>query len=244
MTAHAPDAAEKTGNMRIEPEISRVSVILLGSFNPAIFTPAWFSLQGLLPESDAADADLQVAHKQVTVFSTEWLSLRVTTDRFSIETFQAPYIRLRDLTARLFKEHLSHTPLNALGINRDVHFQVQSLTARDRIGRTLAPVEPWGAWRHDLGLDGERGGMTSLTMSQVAPEGRPKGGRINVKVEPSNRIGQGRLGVYVEVNDHYASDDADPGAGVRLIGLLEDNFDTSISRSDKIIDHVMSLATG
>ncbi len=230
--------------MRIEPEISGVSVVLLGQFNPAIFTPAWFALQGLLPESDTAGADLQVAHKQVTAFSTEWLRLEVTAKRFLVETLQAPYIRLRDLTARLFKEHLSHTPLNALGINRDVHFQVRSSTERDRMGRTLAPVEPWGAWGHDLGLDGEHGGMTSLTMSQVAPEGRPTGGRINVKVEPSNRIGQGQLGVYVQVNDHYANDDDGPGAGVRLIGLLEDNFDTSISRSNSIIDHIMSLAAG
>ena len=37
--------------------------------------------------------------------------------------------------------------------------------------------------------------MTSLTMTQVDPEGRLPVGRINVKVEPSNRIGQGRLGV-------------------------------------------------
>ena len=86
--------------------------------------------------------------------------------------------------------------------------------------------------------------MTSLTMSQVDPEGRPKGGRINVKVEPSKRIGQGLTGVYVQVNDHYANDDAGPGAGVRLIGLLEDNFDTSIRRSNSIIDHIMSLAAG
>ena len=41
--------------MRIEPEISDVSVVLLGDFNPAIFTPAWFALHGLLPER-VADA--------------------------------------------------------------------------------------------------------------------------------------------------------------------------------------------
>ena len=42
--------SERTDNMRIEPEISGVSVVLLGDFNPAIFTPAWFALHGLLPE--------------------------------------------------------------------------------------------------------------------------------------------------------------------------------------------------
>ena len=93
----------------------------------------------------------------------------------------------------------------------------------------------------DLGLDGEHGGMTSLTMSQVSPQGRPTGGKINVTVEPSNRIDQG-LGVYVRVNDHYANDDASPGAGERLMGLFADNFDTSLKRSDSIVDHIMSLA--
>ena len=228
--------------MRIEPEISGVSIVLLGEFNPAIFTPAWFAMHGLLPESAAESAILEVAHQRVTAFSTDWLRLEVTHNRFSINTLQAPYIRLRDLVARVFKEHLYHTPLNAFGINRDVHFQVSSLTVRDRMGRTLAPVEPWGTWSHALGLDGESGGMTSLTMSQIDPEGRPKGGRINVKVEPSSRIGQGRLGVYVQVNDHYAINDTGPGTGERLMKLFEDNFDTSLSRGDDIVDHIMSLA--
>ena len=228
--------------MRIEPEISGVSVVLLGKFNPAIFTPAWFALHDLLPKNATDNATLQIAHEQVTEFSTDWLRLQVTGERFIVETLQAPYIRLRDLVVRIFGEHLYHTPLNALGINRNVHFQVSDLAARDRIGRTLAPVRPWGDWGHDLGLDGEQGGMTSLTMTQCNPEGRPPGGSINVKVEPSNRIGQGRFGVYVRVNDHYAIDDTGPDSGQRLIGLFEANFEKSLSRSDGIIDHIMSLA--
>lgn len=228
--------------MRIEPEISGVRVVLLGQFNPAIFTPAWFAMHAILPTSIEANAKLQIAHPQVTAFSADWLRLEVTTDHFQVETLQAPYIRLRDVVVRVFKEHLHHTPVNAFGINRDVHFQVSSVNARDRIGRTLAPVEPWGDWRHDLGSGGEHGGMTSLTMSQVDPEGRPKGGRINVTVEPSNRIGQGRAGVYVRVNDHYSIDDSGPGALDRLMELFEEDFEVSLRRSDGLIDHIMSLA--
>ena len=228
--------------MRIEPEISRVSVVALGQFNPSIFVPAWFVLHDILPKAAEMNARLQIAHEQVTAFSTDWFHLEVTTNRFQVETQQAPYIRLRDLVVRVFREHLHHTPLNALGINRIVHFRVSSMAARDRIGRTLAPVEPWGVWSHDLGSDGEHGGMTSLTMSQVDPEGRPKGGRTNVTVEPSNRIGQGRAGVHVRVNDHYAIEDSGPGALARLMELFEDNFEGSLRRSDDLIDHVMSLA--
>ena len=227
--------------MRITPEIDGVSIAVLGNFNPAIFTPAWFALNGLLPESVARNAVLTVAHEQVTQFNTDWLRLDVTLDRFYVETTQAPHVRVHDLVVRVFKEYLHHTPVMAFGINRNVHFGVWSLAARDKLGRTLAPVEPWGAWGQELGPDGERGGMTSLTMSQIDPEGRPAGGRINVKVEPSAKIGNGRTGVYIGVNDHYAFGDTGPGVAAGAMELLENNFKDSIGRSQAIVDHVMSL---
>ena len=229
--------------MRIEPEISGVGVVLLGDFNPAIFTPAWFALHGLLPESAADNAELQIAHPGLTVFSTEWLHLEVTTDRFAATTQHGPYIRVRDLAVRVFREHLHHSPLKVLGINRDVHFRVADQDTRDRIGRRLAPVEAWGQWIEELGLDSEHGGMRSLTMTNTRPEGRPPGGQVNVKVEPSVRIDNRRAGVYVSINDHYAMGSADAEGRAQLMGFLEDNFDSSIQRSDGIIDHVMSLAT-
>ena len=84
--------------------------------------------------------------------------------------------------------------------------------------------------------------MTSLTMLQIGPEGRPKGGRINVKVEPSTRVGDGRTGVFVNVNGHYAGDDDQPRGAEGAIRLLEENFQVSIDRSNRLIDHIMSLA--
>ena len=229
--------------MRIEPEISGVNVVILGDFNPAIFTPAWFVLHGLLPEDVAESAELGIAHRQVAEFIAEWLRIQVTSERFFAETLQSPYVRLCDLVARTFKEYLHHTPIRAFGINRDVHFKVKSFAERNRIGKTLAPVKPWGEFGQNLGLDSESGGMTSLTMSQVGPDGRPKGGQINITVEPSVRIGNGRTGVYVRVNDHYAIENTETRSAGRLMQLFERNFDTSIRRSEDIIDHVMSLAT-
>ena len=61
-------------------------------------------------------------------------------------------------------------------------------------------------------------------------------------MEPSNRIGQGRVGVYVRVNDHYVIDDSGPGALERLMELFEENFEASLKGSDGLIDHIMSLA--
>ena len=84
--------------------------------------------------------------------------------------------------------------------------------------------------------------MTSLTVSQLDPPGRAAGGRINVTVEPLNRIGDPRLGIYVGVNDRYPIDETSPRTDARSIEALQENFDASLKRSDDIIDHVMSLA--
>lgn len=227
--------------MRIAPEIDGISVIVVGKFSPAIFTPAWFALHGLLPDGVAESAELMVAHQQVTKFKADWLDLQVTSDQFQVETLQAPHIRVHDLILRVFRERLRHTPVTAFGINRNVHFQVESLAVRDKLGRTLAPIEPWGRWGRELGVDGEHGGMNSLTMSQIDPDGRPSGGRVNVKVEPSVRVGNGRTGVYVGVNDHYVVEDTGLDDADRLMALFEDSFSASLSRSKELVDQVMSL---
>ncbi len=229
--------------MRIEPEIGSVSVVLLGNFNPAIFTPAWFALHEILPRGVAENANLQVVHNQLVVFSTEWLELHVTPDSFRAETQQDPHVRVRDFVIRVFKELLFHTPVRALGINRDVHFRAPDPAARDRVGRILAPVDPWGEWAERLQLGGTHSGMVSLSMRQSQPEGRPSGGQINVKVEPSVRIGDGRLGIYIQVNDHYVIDSTKADGRAALLAFLEDDFELSIQRANGIVDHVMALAT-
>ena len=228
--------------MRIEPEIEDVSINVMGSFNPAMFTPAWFGLHGLLPGGAVASAALQIAHEQITDFRADWLHVQVGKERFRAETSQAPHVRVRDLVVRLFRDHLHSVPLTAIGVNRDVHFQVADMQQRDRIGRTLAPVDPWGAWGEALGSSGEQGGMTSLTMTQIAIEGRPAQDMINVTVEPSHRIGQRGTGVYVHVHHFLTSEEVGSDTNGRLIEILEEDFENSLKKSEDLIDQVMSLA--
>ena len=229
--------------MRIEPEIGGVSVSLRGNFNPAIFTPAWFSSCEVLPKNVAENADLQYASNQLVAFSAEWLQLQVTPEVFHAETLQDPNVRVRDFVLRVFRELLPHTPIQAFGINRIVHFRAASAAARDQVGSVLAPVNPWRESATLLELGGHLSGMVSLKMRQSEPEGRPRGGQVNVTVEPSNRLGDGRMGIYVQVNDHYAIDSTAADGRARLLGFLESDFESSIRRADGIVDHVMGLAT-
>ena len=230
--------------MRIQPQSEGVSIVLVGNFNPSIFTPAWFGLNNLLSASQVSSADLKLAHRDFTEFSLDWLHVTVTMERFTAETTQAPYIRVHDLVFRTFNELLNHTPLRALGINQIIHFPVKGKNELDRIGRKLAPLEPWGTWGGKLNTVEEFGGLSSLTMSQMALKERPVDDQLNVKVEPSQRIKQsGGYGVFVEVNDHYTAGNVENAAASKtLMNKLNDFFEESLSRSNILIDQLMSLS--
>ena len=47
----------------------------------------------------------------------------------------------------------------------------------------------------------------------------------------------------IEVNDHYALASCDSYSATRSMELLETNFETSMNRSEAIIDHIMYLST-
>ena len=230
--------------MRIEPDIAGTQIVLLGAFNPAIFTPAWFALHGLLSENQADTVEPEIVHNQISVFQADWFHLQVTPDRFSIETTQAPNVRVRDLVMRLFGELLPHAPVTAIGINNSVHVKAGNKEEWNRIGTTLAPPPAWGPWCGKLDLDGDSGGMKSLVMSQPIPAGRPEGSAINITVEPSARVGAGQAGVFVLVNHHFAISKASLDSGRSLAELLEQYFEKCEDMSHGIFDHVMSLGQG
>jgi hypothetical protein len=228
--------------MRIAPEIGDVSIVLVGNLNPLIFHPSWFVRNQLFTEKEGEVAEINVIHSEISQFRMEWLTVRVEQTRFTAQTQEAPFVRLADLVVRTFKEFLVHTPIGMLGINRNVHFSVSDESTRNRIGKALAPHEPWGEWaKHIEGSAPEkRGGMRSLSMEQRDLDDRRRG-RLLIKVEPSSRL-EGGIGIYAAVNDHYEIDDPKNPAGCHdIIDILEKRFDKSIQRSEWLIDQVMAL---
>src|ERR1700677_1725949 len=106
---------------------------------------------------------------------------------------------IADLASRIFGDLLPHTPIGQLGINRSVHFNAGTQTERNRIGRLLAPLEPWGSWGAEM-IDTEtvesNCGLRALTIIQQGRKDR-KFGHIQTTVEPSLIISQGRTGIYM-----------------------------------------------
>ena len=226
--------------MKIKPLDSTTTIVLLGNFNPLIFKPSWFAHNDVIGEEEAEKAEIEVIHSELVKFQLSWLTIVVEKNRFLAEVRQPPEIRLYDFVLKTFGELLIHTPIWAIGINKHIEFDAGSIDLRNKIGYTLAPIDSWGEWSKDLGAKrgDEVGGMISLTMKQTVVDDRPKG-YIQTKVEP---LPKSKSGVIVEVNDHYSVESLEDLEGCyEIVGHLRDNFESSIARSNWIVDQVMGI---
>ena len=206
-----------------KPEIEGVGIVLVGAFNPRIFQPAWFAAENLIREEEAQAAKIELIHRQVTIFSLDWLHLQVTDEQFVVTTTQSSFYEpLRDLVLGTFRL-LRHTPIRMMGLNRDCHFRMPSEEAWHTFGHRLTPKEPWAGILKEPG-------MRSLTMEGLRPDNLK--GYIRVRVEPSVRV---HPGVFINVNDHYEVKDATTVRGCdEIIDILDHEWQSSLGRSAEI----------
>jgi len=117
--------------------IDQFSIVLLGSFNPAIFHPEWFDRNQILPPQEVRDIaeakrkdsdDLEgvkvrfigsnvfVSGAQTRISLPSYM-ITVSPDRFEVSTqIQGKYEELAKFVAAIFMI-LEHTPIDAIGIN-------------------------------------------------------------------------------------------------------------------------------
>jgi len=106
------------------PEVAGTNIVLRGSFNPAIFQPAWLRHQNLISEGQLEAVNLQVVSPQVASYQWERTQVQVTPDLFQVTTDGGQIEDvLRDLTVGTFRV-LRHTPISMVGINRDGHRRI------------------------------------------------------------------------------------------------------------------------
>jgi hypothetical protein len=232
--------------MRISPQISAASIVALGHFNPLIFGRDWLRDKEIVVGNDFENLKTSIVHPDIVSYEMPWGTFRADRNNFNISTTREPLVRVNDFLVRCF-QFLPETPISAVGINREVHFETASEATRDRVGDVLAPKEFWGDF---VKSGGEKaGGVRSLIMEQsIAREGRRartdgKFGHVWVRVEPSLRLDIPH-GIYVQVNDHFdlttPPDKLSDGRAVAE--LVTEQFERSITNSDSLIDRVMELA--
>ena len=211
------------------PEISSSSIILLGSFNPKIFQPEWFGRQGLLPQQQVDAAEVKIIAQQICHFETEQIILQVMENRFAaVAKPNANPVPLRDLVQGAFFI-LEHTPVTAMGLNRQMHFPTGSEAKWHKIGDKLAPKDGWNGV-----LEG-RPGMLSLSI--LTDKAGPPPARYTVKVEPSTQV---KFGVYFETNEHYQAPEAEPLK--TLMQILGDKREEVPIYASRVVDHILNWA--
>ncbi len=209
-----------------------VSVVLVGRFNPSIFQPAWFRKHALLPdlEADKAEPGLRVVHPEVTAFSADWLGLEVTLERFVASTSNpAQYEPLRDLVVGTFTL-LEHTPISKLGLNRDMHFEMESERRWHDFGHFLAPKAPWTDILEDPGT-------RTLVIQGKRKESASQ--YVRVKVEPSVQP-QAHPGVFIAVNEHFETkSETSTGGAEELREELQRSWAGFLDYSAGVSDHLL-----
>ncbi len=217
--------------MNSQLELERISIVVLGNFNPAIFHPSWFEYHNLLGKEESKNAEIDVVHPSASNFTAEWVSINVIRERFQVITTKASYYEaLRDLVVGVL-ELLEHTPLGSMGINRDMHYRMSSKEKWHLIGDKLAPKEFWNGLL-------ESPGMRNLTLEGKRTD--DFAGYIRVRVEPSNKI---EHGVFISVNDHYEvkEDDENRFNTLRFQNILREKWQRSLKKSLEISERLIRI---
>lgn len=200
-------------------ELIAHNIVLLGDFNTRIFHPLWFSTEGLLRDSEARKAEIEIIHKDITIFQIDWLRVQITPDRFSAATTQElAFEPLRDLVIGTFRI-LYHTPLRMMGINFDVHFR-------------LTAAEDWAAFESKVCPDNPmrliftEKKLQTIVLHDQRDYNEYKGQMV-VKIEPSNQV---QPGIYINTNDHYGKS-SDSKGSEEIISILEATWSSSKDRA-------------
>lgn len=208
-----------------------VSVVLVGDFNPAIFHPVWFASQDLLGKLEADNAEIEVTHKNISIFTIDWLRVEVTRERFvatlSQDGFEA---LLLDFVAGTFKK-LSHTPVRAVGLNRNCTFSLSQTEEWHALGHKLVPKDE--LWNDLI----RNPGTKTVTVTGLREEDCETPGQINIRVEPS---GAAKNAVHIDVNDHYQLDQNkdEKHTALDALAVIEKNWETSDKRADNVYERI------
>jgi hypothetical protein len=203
-------------------QIEGVTIVLVGSFNPAIFHPSWLAAHNLIRREEADSAIVEVVHPELASISIAWAQLQVTRDRFQAATLDpAHFEHLLDLVAGVFAV-LAETPASAVGLNYNIH-RAMSEEKRDALAERIAPKGCWGP----LVKEPKLRSMTILGGAQRGPESL-----VTIIVEPSVRINPG---VYTQVNRHYQP--TDPTVA-RLLADLKADWSDALDDARRIVEAI------
>ena len=205
------------------------TIVMLGAFNPAIFTPDWLKSRELFGHEELEAIKIEIVSPEVTSLKLPWGQLLVDPRRFEVRVMTREFFEsARDLVYGIFKI-LEHTPIEQMGLNRVFRRTVTPDERWHAIGHSLVPKTFWGKLLVDPG------------MLALKVRGKPLDdvdARIDVSVDPFPGTPNG---VTVSVNEHH------PRSGVssseKLLLVLLDRWDSHLRNSEDLAEAVFGLET-
>ncbi len=219
------------------------SVVAVGAFNPAIFSPDWLQRNQLIGQEDsdyAKKASSLIVSHQATVFETEWFTFQVLDNQFSLTSKGALSPAFKDLAVGILSL-VPHTPITAIGLNFLAHFRLGTEAEYHKIGDVLAPKTIWNS----LYPDKNAAGLANLTIKiqdgergQLAKSKNEK----RLSVEPSGKL---KYGVYLSLNDHREIIEPIEGKETRAeqaVALIDSDWQNSCDDAVRVFDIVVTQA--
>jgi hypothetical protein len=207
-------------------EIDGAVIVLLGSFNPAIFHPAWLAHHKLIRQEESDSATVRVVLPQISDFTAGWLTLQVTTERLAASTDDASKFQpLSDVVCGMFTM-LEHVPATAVGFNRTMHYKLPTEQKYKAFGDMLAPKPPWQAHLSEPGL---------LTQTMRGKRSGASSAHVHFKVETSVRVKP--YGVYFESTEHFEPGGKEVSA---LLKIVKESAIDSLHYGRIIAEHLLS----
>lgn len=148
---------------------STLSIVLLGSFAPAMFSPHWFLKNSIINQEDF---DFITNSKDVfvspafTMFQTDSFKIRVEQERFTLEGKQTPFTVLVEIFKKIFLG-LNTLDVKSYGFN----FSSSLRFGKDdfvEFGRALCPRKYFKSFfNNSLDTSDPRNGLLSLSLCSV-----------------------------------------------------------------------------
>lgn len=215
-------------------EAESASIVLVGSFNPAILHPQWFARHGLIPEGEAETAEATVVSPRFTAVEFTWFTLQVMDERFTATTTDpSRYRALEECVSGVFAL-LEFTPIVAMGLNSERHVRVPNEDIWTPLEDKLAPRDVWTSV-----LPGPREGASALqTLSVVGDRPESPASRVGVTIEPSHRF---QRGLFLRTNEHFGFDE---GGDARVpMQKLQENWTGALVYANRVTDNIMRMVS-
>lgn len=185
---------------KFNPEAKQFSIVLVGDFNPAMFSPQWFGKNNIMPAEEVgfalSEQNSPIISSAITVFQTNQLNIKIDTKRFQVSATKEPLVTIKDFILKTF-EGLSNYTIKAYGYNYSAHYQIENFHEFHRIGDLLAPKIYWEKLLgDDIAGDEREGGLATIQMQK---QKKQKNGNISIILQSSTMF---KPGFYMACNDH------------------------------------------